>query len=99
MVKMARRRYKKSRRGGSKKIPVLATSGALVFGIKAYNGYKATGADGLMWNTVGVDVSGKFHPAKFVENMMPVIAGVGGSMVAGKMKANRYLSSIPFVKL
>ena len=95
---MAKRRSKKRGGSRSKKIPVLATTGAAVFALKGVKAYQETGYNGLMWNTLGVDVAGKFHAAKFLENMAPPAIGAAGSMLAAKMKVNRYISGIPFLK-
>ena len=82
----------------SRKIPLLATAGAAVFALHAYDGYKQSGANGFAYNTIGVS-QGTFHMDTFVANMMPLVAGVGGSMLASKTKANRYLAGIPMIKL
>jgi hypothetical protein len=93
------RRYrKKSRSRHTKKVPVLATVGSLAYGLNAYEGYKSGGTKGLVWNTVGVDASGKFSMQKFITNIAPPAVGIVGSMVASKMKVNRYISGIPWFK-
>ena len=86
-----------------KKIPALATIGVAVYGMQAYSGYKGTagggpGVMGLKWNTLGVDNTGKFVWSKFLQNSLPLIVGVGGSMAASKLDMNRYISAIPWVK-
>jgi hypothetical protein len=94
---MARRRGRK--RGRSKhKIPILATAGAAVFALNAYGGYKRDGAQGVAWNTVGTDHSGRFDVNQFIVNVTPPVIGALGSMLAAKFGINRYIK-IPMVKL
>jgi len=99
------RRYGKKRSSRrSKKIPVLATAGALVFGMNAYNGYMGKagsqgGAKGVAWTTVGIDNGGNFQMHQLIKNVAPVAIGVIGSAAASKFKLNRYLSGIPLFKL
>jgi len=93
---------KRSGRRGSKKIPILATVGAGLFALEAYNGWQGktgagTGINGLKWSTLGIDNKGKFQMAKLIQNLTPVAVGVGGSILASKVKANRYVS-IPMFK-
>lgn len=87
-----------------KKLPLLAMAGAVTYGLNAYNGYMGTagggaGANGLKWNTLGIDNTGKFNKSKFFMNCLPLIVGIGGSLVAAKTGMNRYIAAIPFVKL
>lgn len=93
---MAKNKRSKSRRT-STKVPVLAAAGVGAFGLNAYQSYKATGLNGLKWNTLGIDVSGKFHPKKLAENLIPVGVGVGGSILASKVGANRMIARIPLI--
>lgn len=100
---MARFKRKKSSHR-SKKIPVLATAGVAVFALNAYSGYMGKagsqgGGKGIAWTTLGIDNAGKFQTAQFVENVMPLVAGIGGSALAAKFKLNRHISSIPMFKL
>jgi len=93
---------KKGRKKASKKMAFFATAGAAIFGLKAYSGYTGKiegggGIKGLQWNTVGVNNAGKFVPAKAIENVTPLAVGIGLSILASKMGANRYLN-IPMFK-
>lgn len=89
---------KRSGRRGSKKIPVLATAGAGIFALRAYEQYKmAPGWKGLAWGTLGIDNKGKLVTSQFVSNMAPLAIGIGASILASKVKANRYVS-IPMFK-
>jgi len=88
----------------NRKLPVFATAGAAIYGLNAYAGYKGvggagSGVNGLKWNTLGIDNAGVFHWDKFLANSLPLIVGVGGSMVAARTGMNRYISAIPFVKM
>lgn len=101
---MARFRRKKGSSRRSKKIPVLATAGVAVFALNAYNGYMGKagsqgGGKGIAWTTLGIDNGGNFQVKQFAENMLPLVAGIGGSALAAKFKMNRYISGIPLFKL
>lgn len=88
----------KQHRKAHKKIPVLATTGLAVFALNAINEYRANGVDGLKWATLGVNKNGVWQADKFIANLTPPAAGIGGSMLAAKTGANRYISSVPMVK-
>lgn len=86
-----------------KKIPVLATAGAAIFAMRVYDGYRGAGGSkagvpGIAWTTIGMDNSGKIQGKKIVNNLAPLAIGIGGSMLASRMGANRYLK-LPFIKL
>jgi len=88
----------------NKKLPLFATAGAAVYGMNAYHAYTVgnnagKGMAGLRWATLGIANDGKFYWSQFVMNSLPLIVGVGGSMVAAKTGMNRYVQSIPFVKM
>jgi len=103
MVKMARRRYAK-RRGGhrSKKVPLGATMGLIAPLIPVFT---ASGTlEGKMNYVVGAytgyDMVSKTWSAENMKRgLVPLAAGVGVSMLASKMKVNRYLAAVPFIKL
>lgn len=86
-----------------RKLPLLATAGALVFAANAYTGYtkgNAAGAGwpGFRWATIGVANDGKFYMDQFIKNILPPAVGAAGSMIAAKTGVNRYIQSVPFVK-
>jgi len=83
----------------SKKIPILATAGALAFGWYVYERTKAEGLNGLKASTIGVDTAGKWHANAFIRNVAPLAIGAGGSALGAKLGLNRYFAKIPFFKL
>lgn len=90
------RRKKYSRK--SKKIPMLATAGIAAYALNIYND-RGNGMNGIRWQALGIENNGTFNSGKFVQVMTPPVVGVVGSALASKFKLNRYLSSVPFVKL
>lgn len=93
---------KRSRKG--RKIPALATVGAVAFGLNAWDGWNGKtgggpGVKGLLWSTLGVDNSGKFQMAQFLKNVAPPVVGSLGSAAASKFGLNRYLAKVPMFKL
>jgi len=90
---------KKHRRRAKKKIPVFATAGLVASGMSIAQGYKDYGNQGLKWYATGIGEDGNFHLDRAVQTYMPVVVGIAGSALAGKLKVNRYLSSIPIFKL
>lgn len=88
-----------------KKIPVMATAGAVVTGISLWNSYKnANPADksaSFVWNATGFDTAqGKWlQPKKALATVAPVALGVGASMIFSKIGGNRYISAIPWFKM
>ena len=88
---------------GKRKMPALATGGAilsvadLVFG-------KAVGYDKSVWDYVKAN---NYRDAGVIarkqamewQTWAPIVGGIAGSMLASRSGANRYISAIPFVKL
>jgi len=95
---MARRGRK---RGGhrSEKIPVLATVGAVGYGMNVYAGYKRDGVRGMKWEAMGITNEGAVDMAKATQVLAVPVAGAVGSALAAKFKINRYFSGIPMFKL
>lgn len=94
---MARRRGKKSRRGGSKKIPLGATGAMAVMVYGGVKGYQAGQIPGAILGATGFDVrAGKFTAP---QNILGPAVLIGVSMAASKLGVNRYLSKVPFVKI
>lgn len=94
---------KKGSRRASKKTAIFAALGVGVAALKAYEGWQgkagsAPGYKGIMWTTLGIDNKGKLIPAKTVENLAPIAVGVGLSILAAKVSANRYVH-LPMIKL
>lgn len=101
---MARKKH--SGGGKKKKIPVFATAGALITGYSLYNDYKlakndttfANKAEGMAYYAFGYDSKTNTwaKPGNLVKTLAPAAIGVGVSMAASKMNANRYISKVPF---
>ena len=96
---MARRRYKKSRRSGKRKIPMLATAGAAIYGMNVIDGYMKEGIPLAKLRAMGIEYDGHFNMSRAISNFAPVLVGVVGSAAASKFRLNRYLSGIPVFKL
>lgn len=88
----------------NKKIPLFATAGAIGTGLRLYNNWKIARADvdyvgAMMASTVGISKDGKFTGfAPLIKTVGPIAIGTGMSMAASKLKLNKYLSSVPFIK-
>jgi hypothetical protein len=94
---MARRYHKKHSGHKSRKIPLLATAGVAAYALNIYND-RGNGVNGFKWQALGIDNSGKFEGAKFIQVMTPPLIGILGSAAASKFKLNRYISGIPVFK-
>jgi len=91
-----------------KKLPLLATGGAAIFTYNCYKDFNQGSPSDigkLLWENFGVNHNGyagsTVGPIKLTQmlkGLAPVIVGIGGSMAAAKLGANRYFSSIPFFK-
>jgi hypothetical protein len=92
---MAKRKSKS--RSKNRKIPLLASVGVGVYALTAYNEYKKNGVEGLTWSTIGV-AHGKFSMDRAIAVFTPLAVGIGGSMLASKAGANKYLK-VPYIKL
>lgn len=90
---MARRRRKKSRRSGSRKLPLAVVVPMAVSGY--YNVAKpimAGNHEGGLANLTGYDTrTGKFEPQRYVYTYGPILAGVVIHKIAGRVGANRYI--------
>jgi len=94
---MAKKHY---RRSNKRKIPILATAGAVATGVAMYTTVKDKGMPYLGYAVTGYDPGDKkIYTAKLVETYAPVALGVVGSMAASRLGLNRYLSHIPVFKL
>jgi len=83
------------------KISALATAGGIGTVAKmlfsAPSGY-TTPFDALKEGKYGVAVDNMVHNMKNMSNWAPAVIGIGGSMIASKTGANRYISALPFLK-
>lgn len=98
---MARRKKRGGKR--SKKIPLAATAGvaaALIpIASQAMGGDFVGAANALAERFTGYSpASGTFNPAALQAGLMPILLGIGVSMLAAKAGINRYMR-IPFIKL
>ncbi len=94
---MAKRRGRRSGRR-SRKIPILATVGALAYAGHVYSGYKQNGVDGIASFGLGY-TNGRFNLGDFVGAVAPVVVGTAASAGASKLGLNRYLAKVPLFKL
>ena len=87
---MAKRRYKKSRRGGSKKLPLaIAVPVALPIIDAAKMAMSGGTSDQVLYKLMGFN-SGGVDKAKVVTIAAPILGGIVAHKVAGKY-VNRYL--------
>ena len=92
----------KHRRHGhhKKKVPMFATSGALMQGLRLYTDYNAAPV-GKKGDTVlanmGIVKGSPFVPMKFLGYWTPVLAGAVLSAGASNLGLNKYMSRVPGV--
>lgn len=95
-------KHKRSSGHRKKKIPILATGGAVLQGLRLYSSYNA-GATGRKGNQVlsdmGIATGQAFNIAKCVGYWSPVLIGAGGSAVMSKLGFNRYMAKVPIFGL
>ena len=94
---------KKKRRGGKRKMPLAAISGAAAALVppimRAVSGDPVGAAGQLAQSFTGFNpTSGQFNPAALMQGLVPIIAGASIAMLASKIGINRYLQ-LPFVKV
>ena len=91
---------KKHRSHHKKKIPVFATGGVIVQGLRIYSDYNA-GPTGKKMSSVMTNmgiVAGKpFQPTTFLGYWSPVFIGVLTSATASKFGLNKYMAKVPVV--
>lgn len=95
----------------AKKIPIIAATGVALFAMNAYANYASAGGGTAGLNkaayySLGIESSSYYSGApggvdikQTIKGVSPLIVGIGGSMLASKLKMNRYISSIPFFKM
>lgn len=83
-----------------KKIPLFATGGALVQGMRVYGDYNAAVA-GKKTDTVlanmGIAKGKPFAPVTFLGYWSPALVGVVASAAASKFGLNKYMARVPIV--
>ena len=99
---MARHKKKHSRRKGllgmGKKVPVAATTGAVVSLMDIYGGYGQTGVKGAMYLATGYDYGAKtMHWQAAWNTWKPALAGALISYGASKVGASRITNKIPLI--
>ena len=96
------KRHARKRRGGhrSRKVPVAATAGAIGTGMMLFGGASGYTAplDAVKAGNMSLAAENLVHNMKQTDTWMPLAVGVGISMLASRMGANRYVK-IPFFKI
>lgn len=92
-------RHRKHRKGGKKKIPILATAGVVGTGMYIANAYQTGGTAKALHAMTGMSADGSFNLHDAMVTYTPVIVGVVGSAIASKSHVNRYMSRVPMFNL
>ena len=89
--KMAKRRFKKSRRGGSKKLPLAIMVPMAVAGYETGKYLFAGDTKNAAYVMSGMRADGTFSSGRLIQTYAPIAAGVVVHKIAGRVGVNRYI--------